>query len=315
MAQVANLPVVLIESDRDSGDDDGGKGRPKSLFDWDSMKSAYNGGSLRTTGVKSSGNDTYEPQFRGALVISQNAPIQASQAFMERLIHVFYDKSHQTDAGRDAALELGRMSARELSHFLIAAITREDEVLARMEQSLRHYEKVLAGLGCKNLRIQKNHAQLLVMVDCLAFCTPIRADQQQAARDLIGQLALEREKSLARNHPMVENFWEAFEYLDGASEDEGGMPVLNHSRDPGLIAVNLNHFAQVAAEKRQQIPPITELKRHLKSSRSPKFLDVRVVNSALNAAWNNRVDNPAAKRPSSMRCWVFDATGYRGAAR
>lgn len=314
MAQVANLPVVLIESDRDSGDDEG-KGRPKALFDWDALKSAYNGGTLRTTGVKSSGNDTYEPQFRGALVISQNAPIQASPAFMERLIHVFYDKSHQTEAGRDTALELGRLSAKDLSHFLVRAITRADEVVERMEKSLRHYERVFAGMGCKNLRIQKNHAQLAVMVDCLSFCTPIRADQQQAARDLIGQLALEREKALARNHPMVENFWEAFEYLDGAAEEEGGLPYLNHARDPGLIAVNLNHFAERAAEKRQQIPPLTELKRYLRTSKQPKFIDVRTVNSAINAAWNLRVTNPSAKRPSSIKCWVFQANGFRGAAQ
>lgn len=312
MAQVANLPVVLIESDRDSGDDEG-RGRPRSVFDWDALKSAYNGGTLRTTGVKSSGNDTYEPQFRGALVISQNVPIQASQAFMERLVHVFYDKSHQSEAGRDAALELGRLTARQVSHFLIKATSQAADVLAAMDASLRNYERTLRDLGSKNQRIQKNHSQPMVMVDCLSLVCPITDTQKQQARDLIGQMALDREKALARNHPMVENFWEAFEYLDGAPEEEGGLPVLNHARDPGLIAVNLNHFAQVAAEKRQQIPPLTELKRHLRTSKRPKFVEVRTVNSAINAIWNLRVDNPAAKRPSSVKCWVFQTAGSGGA--
>jgi hypothetical protein len=233
---------------------------------------------------------------------------------MERLIHIFYDKSHQTEAGRETALELGRLSAKDLSHFLIRAVTRADDVLEHMEKSLRHYEQVFTGLGCKNRRIQKNHAQLAVMVDCLAFCTPIRADQQQAARDLIGQIALERERALSRNHPIVENFWEAFEYLDGATEEEGGLPTLNHSRDPDLIAVNLNHFAQLAAEKRQQIPPLTELKRHLRNSRLPKFIDTRCVNSAINATWNLRCENPAAKRAISVKCWVFQTNGFRSRA-
>jgi hypothetical protein len=67
----------------------------------------------------------------------------------------------------------------------------------------------------------------------------------------------------------------------------------------------------VAAERRQQIPALTELKRYLKSSRKPKFADVRTVNSAINSAWNLRVDNPQAKRPSSVKCWVFEAPRSR----
>lgn len=306
MAQVANLPVVLIESDRDSGDDDA-RGRPRSLFDWDALKSAYNGGTLRTTGVKSSGNDTYEPQFRGSIVISQNAPVQASPALMERLVHLWFDKAAQTDVGRDTALELSRLTARDVSHFLVSAITQEARVLDAMATNSRRYESWLGEVGCRNRRIQKNYAQLMVCVDQLALVCPITETQRQAAKNLLGQLALEREKALARNHPMVEAFWEAFEYLDGAGEEEGGMPILNHSRDASVVAINLNHFAQVAAERRQQIPPLTELKRYLKASRSPKFLDVRTVNSAINSSWNLRVDNPTAKRPSSVKCWVFEA--------
>lgn len=38
MAQVSNLPVVLIESDRED-DSDGTRGRP-AQFDWDSLKIA-----------------------------------------------------------------------------------------------------------------------------------------------------------------------------------------------------------------------------------------------------------------------------------
>lgn len=312
MAQVSNLPVVLIESDRDSGDDDA-RGRPRAMFDWDALKSAYNGGTLRTTGVKSSGNDTYEPQFRGSIVISQNAPVQASQAMMERLVHLWFDKAEQTELGRDTALELSRLSCREVSHFLLAAITQEAAVLEAMAEHLRDYETHIGNIGCRNRRLQKNYAQLMVCIDQLARVCPISDLQRQSAKALLGRLALERESALARNHPMVEAFWEAFEYLDGAPEEEGGLPTLNHARDPELIAINLNHFAQVAAERRQQIPPLTELKRHLRSSKRPKFVDVRTVNSAINATWNLRVDNPAAKRPSSIKCWVFKADGLRGA--
>jgi hypothetical protein len=76
------------------------------------------------------------------------------------------------------------------------------------------------------------------------------------------------------------------------------MHRLNHSRDPQLIAVNLNHFVQIAAERRQQIPVIGDLKKVLRTSRRRKFLDVRVVNSQIRAR-----DNVLGSK--SMMCWVF----------
>lgn len=306
MAQVANLPVVLIESDREE-DADGARGRPKNAFHWDSLKSLYNGGSLRATGVKSSSNDTYEPQFRGALVISQNAPVQASTPIMERIVHLWFDKSMQSDAGREAALALGRTSAADVSGFIVKALSKEREVLDLFEQKLRSYEREVQAAGAGNQRIQKNYAQGLVCIDALAMVCPITPSQQAEAKTLLKSQAVERERALAREHPMVEAFWEAYEFLneaDDSAEDAAGR--LNHSRTPRQIAINLNHFVQVATERRQQIPPIQDLKRLLKSSRSPRFIDVRVVNSRINEVWNRRVDNPDAKRPASVKCWVFD---------
>lgn len=131
MAKVSNLPVVLIESDRED-EAYGSKGRVKQAFHWDSLVSLYNGGSLRTTGVKSSGNDTYDPQFRGSLVLSQSAPVQASIEIMERIVHLWFDKSRQSTAGKEAAHELGRMTAAELSGFIVKAVTKETAVLALM---------------------------------------------------------------------------------------------------------------------------------------------------------------------------------------
>lgn len=306
MAQVSNLPVVLIESDRED-DGDGSKGRPKQAFHWDSLKSLYNGGSLRTTGVKSSGNDTYDPQFRAALVIAQNAAVQASLPIMERIVHLAFDKSRQSDEGREAALELGRMSAHDVSAFLLRAVTKEAAVLALVEERTRLYERQIAAAGSRNQRIQKNHAQLMVLVDALPVACPITPSQQAEAKALLVQLALEREQALAKDHPIVEAFWEAFEYLDGIDDEGYGESHLNHSRSPDYIAVNLNHFVAVAAEKRQQIPLLADLKRLLKSSRRPRFIDVCAVNSAINGRYNARVEDKSLMRPQTVKCWVFEA--------
>lgn len=308
MAQVANLPVVLIESDREE-DSDGSKGRPRQAFHWDSLKSLYNGGSLRTTGVKSSGNDTYEPQFRAALVISQNAAVQASTPIMERIVHLGFDKSRQSDAGREAALDLNRMATKDMSGFLIKAVTQEKKVLELMEQQLRAFEKRMEQVGVKNQRIQKNHAQLMVLVRALALVCPITESQRTEAIQLLVDVAKERERDLAKDHPIVERFWEAYEYLNGTGpDDEDGECVarLNHSRDPEIIAINLNHFVELAAEKRQQIPDLHDLKRLLKTSRKYKFVESNaVVSSAINGRYNAMREPHHQARPATVRCWRF----------
>lgn len=305
MAQVANLPVVLIESDRED-EADSAKGRPRNAFHWDSLKSLYNGGSLRTTGVKSAGNDTYEPQFRAALVISQNAPVQASTPIMERIVHVGFDKSRQSEEGREAALELGRMPAADVSGFMLKAITQEARVLEMLEEHQRTFEKRLQGAGVKNQRIQKNHAQVMVLVHALSLVCPITESQRTEAIQLLAGLALEREQNLAKDHPIVEQFWEAFEYLNGDPDDDNP-GILDHSRDPDVIAINLNHFVQVATDRRQQIPHIADLKRLLKTSRQHKFIDVKTVNSSIHDVYNRRKEANAPAKASTLKCWCFQA--------
>lgn len=298
-AQVANLPVVLIESDRDSED----KAHAKT-FDWDELKTAYNGRSVRARGVKNGGNETYEPPFRGAIVISQNASVMASPAMMQRITHIHCDVKSHTPAGRVAGEQLERMPCEELSGFLIKAITAEAQVMDAFKSGASKYESSLQQIKeIRNLRIIKNHAQLLALVDALPLVLPIDPDMIAAARDEVVEMAIARQQAINADHPDVITFWEAFEYLNGDEED----PVLNHSRDSALIAINLNHFVQRAAEKRQQIPLLTDLKKLLKTSRLHKFVEVKAVNSAINADYNKNRDFNHPARPETVKCWVFEA--------
>lgn len=70
-AQVSNLPVVLIEGDRTT---DNAKQR---AFDWDELKSLYNGRASRAVGIKSNNNETYEPPFR-EVSLSHRTQIQTA---------------------------------------------------------------------------------------------------------------------------------------------------------------------------------------------------------------------------------------------
>ncbi|MGL4735177.1 MAG: hypothetical protein ACRCWB_08865, partial [Enterovibrio sp.] len=115
---------------------------------------------------------------------------------------------------------------------------------------------------------------------------------------LLRDMAAKRQQEINADHPTIQEFWDIVDFIDGDGE-----PVLNHSRDDSLYAINLNHFAEVATERRQIHPPLTDLKRLLKSARNRKFIDVRTVYSTINAQHNAKY--PHSRRPISVKCWIF----------
>mgnify|MGYP000954153369 CR=1 FL=1 len=294
--QVAGLPIVLIESDRETKS--GNQAHIKS-FDWDELKDAYNGNSIRTTGVKTGGNETYDPPFRASIVISQNNPVQASQAIMERICHMTFDTRGFTPSSYESAKTIERYDIEQVSGFILSALKREPKLLEVITST--HEERVqflLAQDGIAKPRIAKNHAQLLGMCEALRQLVRIHDHQFDQVREQIITMARERQHSINADHPLVAEFWECFEYLDtvGSMRVNGGYdytPLLNHSADAELIAVNLSHFAEVAANHRQQIPVMAELKKALKTSKKYRFVDIKTVNSAI--------------KNKSVYCWVFEA--------
>ncbi len=296
-SQTSNMPVVLIESER--GDD---KAHAKG-FDWDELKTAYNGRSTRSRGVKNSGNDTYEPPFRGAIAISQNDAVSASDAVLQRIVHMhFYIASH-TLQSKKAAQELERYSIKKASGFLIKAIKQEAQVMQTFTEQSIEIEQALAEIKeIKNIRIIKNHAQIIALTRCLPSIINIEPQYIEEAEDELVKMAIERQKAINDDHPVVEKFWDIYDYLNGSDD----YPHLNHSRDPNKIAVNLNHFIQVASEKKQQTPMLEDLRRHLKTSRKRKFEDLKTVNSGIKERYNNQRGPLEPKIAESIKCWVFE---------
>lgn len=287
-AQVGNLPVVLIESEREKTD-----GSQTKQYDWDELKTAYNGRSVRSTGVKNNGNDTREPPFRGAVVIGQNHAVNASEPILQRLVHIAMTKDGQTPQTKLLVEKLERMPVDRVSGFLIKATMKENIVMQTVREQVPVYEqKLLALPEIRTVRIAKNHAQLHALIDALVHVIPLKKHQVDAAHIEIQSMAKERQLAINADHPIVVEFWELYEYLNNAA---GG---LNHSRNDGLIAVNLNDFAKEAAEKRQKVPDLTELKRHLKTSKCPKFIE---TNRNVCSAW----DVDAANKAKTVRCWMF----------
>ncbi|CAJ0742143.1 hypothetical protein R16034_02991 [Ralstonia edaphis] len=295
-AQVANLPVVLIEGDR------GDEGAKQRGFDWDELKTAYNGRSTRARGMKNGGNETYEPPFRGAIVISQNAEVSASDAVLQRIVHIYCDRSAQTSSTRAAAEALERIPVEDVSAFLLATVMAEAKVLETFAARVSvHEQALMARPDIKTVRIAKNHAQIMAMVDSMCQVLPLTDEQHTAALDELGRMAAARQQAISADHTLVQQFWEVFDYIESDDDDR---PILNHARTRDVIAINLQHLEHIAAERRVHLPPLADLKRVLKTSRHRKFIDIRSVNSAINAQFN-RDNLHAPKRPETVKCWVF----------
>jgi hypothetical protein len=297
LGKVGNLPVVLIESDRDSSGAGGARQHGKQ-FDWDELKTAYNGRSVRSRGVANGGMDTFEPPFRGAIVISQNESVNASPAIMERIVSLEFNKAMQNKATRTALDRLQGLDPAALSSFIIEAVRLEPKVMERYLAAFPAREAEIAAAGkTRNNRLVKNHAQLLAALDALA--PMIRLDEAIHAEtaDFIINMAGERHQALSADHPAVVDFWETFNYIhqsqvEAAKPGDEGPPI-EHSRDANTIAISLKQFEQFCADRRLSLPGgnLADLRRHLKTSKNPRWLGDKSVNSR-----HNKI----------LHCWVFE---------
>ncbi len=296
MGQVSGMPLVLLEADRSDNDRTAAK-----AYDWDELKPLFNGGTLGVTGVKTAGNETYEPPFRGTIVISQNATVAASEAILTRIVKLHFVRPQVTSASRAAADNLNHLSAMNVSHFLLMAAKGESTVLETFRQQVKVHEAALREL--KDIRIEriiKNHAQLLALLDALRGVVTMTDRQHAAAQRELIAMALARQSAVNSDPTEVAEFWEVFDYLQGLNDE----PVVDHSKKPEVIAINLNEFCERAAEHKQKLADIGTLRNLLPNSRSRKFIEKnRAVDSAVRDAFNRR--NPMSGRCPTVKCWMF----------
>lgn len=299
-AQVANLPVVLMEGDRTGTADRPSKQR---AFDYDELKTLYNGRSPRALGVKANNNETSEPLFRGSIVIAQNAEVDGSDALLSRIIHMYTDKSGQTDDTQRAAERLEQIPVKAVSGFILKATLKEKEVMQTFYSAFSHAIKEFSHRNeVKHRRITKTHAQLIAMLEALPLVVPVSPQRVIDTRDYIFSLAFERQRSLSQDHPLVQEFWELFEYLD-AQETYG----LNHAAGDkeGEVAVNFNHLEEVAAFYRLRLPfALSEIKKLLKNGQKYKFVRIGSVRSVVSEKYNAG-KTKEQRKPEVYHCWIF----------
>lgn len=287
-SQTSNLPVVLIEGDRS---DDGAK---QKGFDWDELKPLYNGRASRSRGVKNAGNDTYEPPFRGSVIIAQNAEVRASEAMLQRIIHMGFDKSGHTEESGRATKWLEQAPIEAMSYFLLEILQQEKAFLEYFsEWSPKYKDNLLKLDNIRTRRIALNHGQMLALHDLACRVLEVDENQRLAGQQMIEHMAQERERTICQDHPLVQDFWEAYEYL---TEKKYSKEV-NHSKDDSVIAIHLNHFQTLVGQEKLSLPDPAELKRLLRTSRKPKYIGYKPVRSAI---W--KTDNGE----KIVKCWVFE---------
>jgi hypothetical protein len=273
LGKVGNLPVVLIEGDRRE------EASHARKFEWEELKTAYNGRTVRSRGVKNGGMETFEPPFRGAVVIEQNEPVNASRAVLERIMSLGFDMSNFTNETKAAAERLEQWPVEKISGFIVHAARREQVIMARFRQAFAQYEDELLALpAIRTNRLAKTHGQLLAFLDAIRAVVPLSDQQQAETARFIVQMASDRQLAVNSEDPVVSLFWERFDYLE-------------ENEDPKAIAGHIHQMEARCAEKRLQLPTHSEMIRALKTSKARRFIEQATVNS------RNDI--------GSVRCWIF----------
>lgn len=291
--QVSNLPVVLIESDR--------KGEHSSKqFNWDTIKTLYDGGSLGALGVKNNGNETYNPPFMGTVIISQNAEIIASEAIMGRIVHLGFTKEGLSKATLQASRQLSKYEIEDISYFTLHCLSQEQQIMDTFVQRMQFHDVQLHKEynNIKSSRVIHNHAQLMALFDALTeHVLKIDPNTCSEVLDELTRMAQQRDKTLQIDSPIVQNFWDVYEEIEaqaGVADGYGNVySILNHHAKPNLIAINFAHLYQEANERRYNLPDIATLQDALRHSQYYRFIEA-----------NKAVSSRLHKR--SIRCWIFE---------
>lgn len=305
LSKLSNLPFVVMESDCD-----GGEGKKSKSVDWDRFKKVFDlDGVVDGRGVKTNDNQTSERIFRGTLMISQNASVQASQAMMERIVHMHCTKEHKKVENRDIANGFETAAAKDFCGYMHNALKNEKLFLNTFFSCYAEHRQALLNVGqFIDDRVIDCHAQIMAAVSGLTtLIDGFTEDRCQKVSNYLIQRAIIRQGRLGCDNPIIQEFWETYHYINDeyafVSDENGERHVnrrlLNHSKKTSYIAINLNHYIELCRAKGQRLPELAQLKDLLPTSKRYAFIGTKKVRS--------RLSNDAL-----VRCWVFSNTENEG---
>lgn len=297
LASLSNLPTIILEAD----DVLEGRGKNAGMFNFTSLKEFYNFGAItRSVGVKTAGTETKQEVFRGALLISQNKQVQGDKegALISRFVSCHCTKEHFTKESRLLAERFERMTVQELGGYLHLCLSKEKELLdaypnlyasAYMELNV-HAERTGK---IKDDRIIKCHAQVAAWIALLRRLLPVSDEIYDRTLAKLWKNAEMQQRRLSNEDPVMEEFWNIYDYLNLQKDPQTGtsVEVLNHSRNPDYIAINVPDFVRKATDARQKLPETAVLKEKFPASFRHKYVDYKNVNSGIFGR--------------SLKCYIF----------
>lgn len=314
LAKLSNLPAVMIEGDRN---DANGNNIKQAKFSWDELKDAFNGRAIRTIGMKTGGHETYEPPFRGAIMISQNTAIQSSEAMLTRTIHIWLDRKGQTLETKRIADSVYRMEFEDCNNYMPHCLRKENEILQTYQDRLKSIEDQYHRAGITHTRIALCHAQVAALIEALAehvLDGVLDYEEVAKAQDMLMEMAQARVDQLNGDCQEVEQFWEAYEYLQSGRSAQ--FSLNHHDHNAQTVAINLNEIYKAAASQFQKLPEITVMKNLLKTSQRYKFIESnRAISSnryPADAGKNVDADNEMSDRRRTVKCWIFTNPNLQG---
>ena len=198
LGKVSNLPVVLIEGDRNEG-------VPHSKrFEWEELKGLYNGRMTHSRIIKNGGMETFEPLFRGTIIIAQNDTVNASPPVLERIMGLHFDKSNFSTTTEQAARRLEQWPTEDVSGFVIHMLRQEVDFLKIWRESyIPHLHRLMAATGINNLRILHNHAHLAAALTAMRLILPISDSLHRQGLEFIADMVRQRQLVTSSEHPVV----------------------------------------------------------------------------------------------------------------
>jgi ABC-type sugar transport system ATPase subunit len=157
------------------------------------------------------------------------------------------------------------------------------DIQPQLEEKLLHKQQI------KTQRLTLTHSQVMAMVYALKHVVPISKDQLQETQQLIQGFAEKREIYIQREHPIVEQFFEVYQYIEDKLFLHQHLKPLNHHTKDGFIAIRLNEYYERASEFKQPLADISKLKNYLRHSE--RFIANKNVYSA--------------QLKKTISCWVF----------
>ncbi len=210
LASIANRPIVFMDTDR---------------FDWDEIKSLFNGRIGRASGTKTGDNGTDEPIFRGGLIIEQSAPFDASPAVLTRTLQLDFTKDRWTEATRQAAAELDNWQVSDFAEVASQRIDREASYLKTFRNAYAVHLNWLKKAGVENSRLCHIHAQLQAGVAALVEMFDIPAWMLERAHGHVDSMAIKRDIA-ERSLPSPPHSWGGV----GAKSPTEGSPSASRTK-------------------------------------------------------------------------------------